>query len=272
VALVGAAVAVVLVLLGQQGGGSGTPGGGAGPGRAVRSAPGERPTVSSASEVRNARPQPGWQPYSGPVPILRYHVVGVAESGEGYTELFVPPDDFRGQMDWLEGHGYEAVSLAMVQRAWFGGGTLPAKPIVLSFDGVRGDLIGVVEPDLRRRGWPGVLALGPRVPMGEATEVAELVARGWELEAEGDDPGSSRRSLESQFATPIGNFALPLGGADKVPAATLKAAGFTGATVPGYGFAEARHRFDQPRITIFGLSEIRGFAEALRSRGGGVGA
>ena len=269
-ALLGAAVAVVLIVVGQRGGGSGSSAGGTGSGRSARPARGAHPTVASGTEVRNARPQPDWRPYPGPVPILRYHVVGVAGPAEGYSELFVSPVDFRDQMDWLERHGYEAVSLETVQRAWFAGGTLPSKPIVLSFDGVEGELLKVVEPDLRRRGWPGALVLDPEAAT-KATAVAGLVATGWELEAEGGDPATSRRSLESRFATPVRNFAFPQGESGAAEGPALKAAGFSGATATGYGFAESRHRFDQPRITVFGLSRIKGFVEALRSRGGGSG-
>jgi hypothetical protein len=52
----------------------------------------------------------------------------------------------------------------------------------------------------------------------------------------------------------------------------LAAAGYRGATIVGSGFAEADERWAMPRITIFGLSGVEGFAEALRSRGEGVGA
>jgi peptidoglycan/xylan/chitin deacetylase (PgdA/CDA1 family) len=42
--------------------------------------------------------------------------------------------DFSHQMDWLDEHGYQAVTLEEVENAWYHGGTLPAKPVVLSFD------------------------------------------------------------------------------------------------------------------------------------------
>src|ERR1700704_3988310 len=34
--------------------------------------------------VRNATPQPGWKPYTGPVPILEYHVLGAAPTDAPY--------------------------------------------------------------------------------------------------------------------------------------------------------------------------------------------
>src|SRR5690349_10604479 len=96
-------------------------------------------SADSASEgqsglVRNATPQPGWKPYTGPVPILEYHVLGPAPEGAPYPELYVTRPDFHQQMDWLDEHGYEAVTLETVEQAWYRGGTLPAKPVVISFD------------------------------------------------------------------------------------------------------------------------------------------
>jgi hypothetical protein len=228
--------------------------------------------VARGTKVRNARRQPDWRPYRGPVPILRYDQIGIAGSAAEFSELLVSPADFREQMDWLARHGYEAVCLGMVQRAWFAGGTLPSKPVVLSFDSVDGELLKVVEPDLRRRGWPGVLVIDPEGRAARPDTVARLVATGWELEDEGAEPASSRRSLEAEFATPVRNYAFPQGEFDESEVPVLRAAGFIGATATGGGFAELQRRFDQPRITIFGLSRIRGFAEAMRSRGEGVGA
>src|SRR4051794_18917385 len=36
--------------------------------------------------VRNAKPQAGWEPYTGPVPILEYHVLGAAPAAAPYPE------------------------------------------------------------------------------------------------------------------------------------------------------------------------------------------
>ena len=45
--------------------------------------------------VRNATPQPDWEPHTGPVPILEYHVLGAAPAGAPYPELYVTRPDFR---------------------------------------------------------------------------------------------------------------------------------------------------------------------------------
>jgi hypothetical protein len=265
-----AAVVVLLLVLGGGGGDGSTSDPGSMTARhAHRPARVDLPAIAP---VRNARPQPGWRAYSGPVPILRYHAIGDPPPGATYTELFVTPADFRAQLDWLEAHGYEAVDLETVERDWFAGGTLPAKPVVLSFDGIRGELLDVVAPELRRRGWPGDLVLDTEARPFRATATAKLVALGWSLEPSGREPAAARRFIRSRLPAPAKNFAFPQGSSPGSGTAAVEAAGFTGATVDGGGFAEPTHPFALPRITIFNASRVSGFAEAMRSHGKGVGA
>ena len=269
-ALAAVAAAALVVVLGSGSGGRG--GGAAGEskrGRAAGSAPAASATSSAAPEVR---PRPDWRPYSGPVPIFRYHAVGEFEPGERFPELFVEPDDFERQLDWLEAHGYEAVGLQAVEQAWFKGGSLPRRPVVLSFDGVRGELASTVAPALRRRGWPGVLVLDAEARLGHRDVVEGLLAAGWEVEAEGADVAGARRTLETELGAPVANFSYPQGVSAEATTAAVEAAGYEGATVVGPGFATSTDRYEMPRITVFGLSRVDGFAEAMRSRGEGVGA
>jgi hypothetical protein len=272
IALLAGAAAVVVVLL-TLGGGGDDP--------ATRQAPSSSPRPSSTphrvelpsiAAVRNASPQPSWQPYSGSVPILRYHAIGVAPTGETYTELFVTPEDFRDQMDWLEAHGYEAVGLETVEQAWFDGGTLPEKPVVLTFDGTEAHLLDVAVPDLSRRGWPADLVVDAEARPLKAAAVARLIALGWDVEPSGASPAAARRYVRARFPTPAKNFAFRQGESSGSDTKALEAAGYTGATATGGGFAESSDPFDLPRITIFNASRIEGFEEAIRSHGEGVGA
>lgn len=245
-ALVAGVVAAVVIALGLGGGGSESASEVASTGStAARAAP-RQVALPSIAPVRNARPQPDWGPYTGAVPILRYHVVGVAPPETRATELFVSPADFQAQMDWLGAHGYQAVGLEAVQRAWSGAGTLPAKPVVLSFDGVRGDLLGTVAPELRRRGWPADLVLDTEeVPLRTAA-TAKLVALGWDLEPSGEDPAQARRRVRSHLPAPARVFAFPQGRSADSGASALKAAGFVGATTIGGGFGEPSTRSTSP--------------------------
>lgn len=268
----GIAVAVVVAL--SLGGGASDDGSAARPSAEASSQP-QRPAridLPAIPPVRNAKPQPDWRPHPGAVPILRYHVVGSPPPGASELELFVTPADFRAQLDWLGAHGYEAVGLETVERAWFAGGMLPAKPIVISFDGVRGRLLDVVAPELRRRGWPADLVLDTEARPLRLAAVAKLLALGWGVEPSGRDPAAARRFVRFRLPAPARNFAFRHGNSASPDTSALEAAGYSGATAPGGGFARASQRFDLPRITIFNESGVEGFAEAMRSHGEGVGA
>jgi hypothetical protein len=287
-ALAAVAAAVAAVVLGGVGsddsggagsaGAGGAGGSGSGPAAAGSGSRGAAADPLAAPRpgpdaVRNAAPQPGWRPHSGAVPILRYHAVGDFAAGEPFPELFVEPADFEAQMDWLEDHGYQAVGLATVERAWLRGGTLPSRPVVLSFDGVRGELATTVLADLSRRGWPGVLVLDSESPPGPAGVLGRLLDAGWEVEAEGAEPAAARGALEAKLGVPVANYSFPRQSDDHgAGVAAVKAAGYAGATVVGPGFAKPQERYEMPRLTVFGLSRIDGFAEAIRSRGEGAGA
>ena len=83
--------------------------------------------------LHNATPQPGWQPYTGPVPILVYHELGNPPPSEPYPGLYVSDSDFKAEMQWLHANGWQAVTLDEVMNAWYHDGVLPAKPIVITF-------------------------------------------------------------------------------------------------------------------------------------------
>jgi peptidoglycan/xylan/chitin deacetylase (PgdA/CDA1 family) len=270
--LVAAAVAVAVVVLG---GGGTDEGGGTAATPAKHSSGHGRPAPvhhDTGNEVRNASPQPDWGPYDGEVPIFRYQVVGEPGPEEPYIERFVEPSDFEEQMDYLEAHGYQAVTLATVERAWFHDGTLPEKPVVISFDGVRGNLFSTVLPDLTRRGWPAVLALDPEAPIRRRAQVGGLVEAGWELAAEAVEPASARLALQREFGVTVENFSYPSGEADEASRAAVEAAGYEGATVSTPGFASPHEPYELARVQVFGLSRIDGFAEEIQSRGRGAGA
>jgi peptidoglycan/xylan/chitin deacetylase (PgdA/CDA1 family) len=272
-ALLGAAAAVAVILLGSDIGndaddtraGDQTPPQSAGDNVQAGRAPRPDP-------VRNASPQPDWRPYSGPVPIFRYHAVGEVPAGEPSPELFVEPADFAAQMDWLQSHGYEAVDLRTVERAWFEEGTLPSKPVVLTFDDAVGDLADAVLPDLSRRGWPGVVVLDGEAPVARKPLIDRLLAAGWEVAAAGTNTAASRRNLEAELGPTVTNYSFPADSFDEGKVPALEAAGYDGATVTGAGFATSADPYEMPRITVYGLSGVDGFAEAMRSRGEGVGA
>jgi peptidoglycan/xylan/chitin deacetylase (PgdA/CDA1 family) len=269
-----AAASGVIVAAATEGSSSGRA---AHPNKAGRSARRQR---RSAGEVRNATPQPDWRPYTGPVPILEYHVLGSAPAGAPYPELYVTRPDFHQQMDWLDGHGYQAVTLEEVEDAWYHGGALPAKPVVVSFDDGYRPQFTYALPELRRRGWPGVLNLKAEGSDLYTSNVEAMIAAGWELashtinhqdlttlDAAGlkEELSGSRQLLRKEYGVPVDDFCYPAGRFDPTVVEAVEAAGYTGATTEISGYASRESPYELPRFEILGSTGIDGLAADLGS-------
>jgi peptidoglycan/xylan/chitin deacetylase (PgdA/CDA1 family) len=276
-ALVVVAVAVVAIVVAVLSGGGG---------EAVRSrnaAATRRGTKRSSDQrggrVRNATPQPGWKPHTGPVPILEYHVLGRPQGEVPYPELYVPRAFFTKQMDWLDEQGYEAVTLEEVGDAWYRDGTLPAKPVVVSFDDGYRPQYTFALPELRKHGWPGVLNLKAEGSDLYASNVEAMLAAGWELAAhtihhsdlttlEGaaleEEVAGSREILRREYGVPVRNFCYPAGRFDEAVVAAVEAAGYEGATTEIPGFATREAPYELARIEVLGSWGVQGLADALR--------
>lgn len=67
-------------------------------------------------------------------PILEYHQV-TDEPLDPVFEIYnVPPADFNAQLDYLQAEGYTTITLQDFMRVVHGKGSLPPKPIILTFD------------------------------------------------------------------------------------------------------------------------------------------
>jgi peptidoglycan/xylan/chitin deacetylase (PgdA/CDA1 family) len=228
--------------------------------------------------VRNARPQAGWKPHTGPVPILEYHVLGAPSADASYPELYVARPDFHRQMDWLDAHGYEAVTLEAVEDAWYHGGTLPGKPVVLSFDDGYRPQFTFALPELRKHGWPGLLNLKAEGSDLYTSNVEAMIDAGWELAAHTihhldlttldaarlkEETAGSREILRREYGVPVANFCYPAGQFDDTVIAAVKAAGYTGATTEIPGYAARESPFELARFEILGSTGVSGLAEDL---------
>ncbi|HEX3608894.1 MAG TPA: polysaccharide deacetylase family protein [Solirubrobacterales bacterium] len=238
-----------------------------------------KPGKAASRLVRNATPQPGWKPYAGPVPILEYHVLGEAPADAPYPELYVTRPDFHRQMDWLDEHGYEAVTLETVEEAWHGGGTLPAKPVVISFDDGYRPQFTYALPELRRHGWPGLLNLKAEGSDLYTSNVEAMIAAGWELAAHTihhldlttldatqlkKEVAGSREMLRREYAVPVKNFCYPAGRFNATVVEAVEAAGYVGATteIPGYASRDKPYELD--RLEILGSTGVSGLTGDLQ--------
>jgi peptidoglycan/xylan/chitin deacetylase (PgdA/CDA1 family) len=221
-----------------------------------------------------------WKPHPGPVPILEYHAIQPPPEGASYPQLFVPQADFERQMDWLHEHGYEAATLDQVEDAWYEGGKLPPKPIVVSFDdGYLSQYVGAF-PKMQELGWSGVLNLiasGSDLP---DTDVSKMIEAGWELASHSTthpdlttlsptrlerEVAGSRHILRRRFNVPVDNFCYPSGSYDDAVISAVHRAGYRGAETEIAGLADAAHPYILKRIEIELDDGLSGFTEKLKA-------
>jgi peptidoglycan/xylan/chitin deacetylase (PgdA/CDA1 family) len=212
------------------------------------------------------------------VPILEYHVLGPAPEDAPYPELYVTRPDFHQQMNWLDDHDYEAVTLEMVEQAWHHGGTLPAKPVVISFDDGYRPQFTYALPELRTHGWPGVLNLKAEGSDLYTSNVEAMIDAGWELASHTinhsdlttlgaaeleEEVTDSREMLRREYHVPVKNFCYPAGQFDSTVIEAVEAAGYAGATTEIPGAAESDSSYELKRFEILGSTGITGLAEDL---------
>jgi peptidoglycan/xylan/chitin deacetylase (PgdA/CDA1 family) len=247
---------------------------------------GGKGTVRTATASSSPRKRP-WKPHTGPVPILEYHVLGRPKTEVAYPELYVPRASFSKQMDWLEQEGYEAVTLEQVEEAWYHGGTLPPKPVVISFDDGYRPQYTFALPTLRERGWPGVLNLKAEGSDLYRSNVEAMLDAGWELaahtihhsdlttlegEALQEEVAGSREILEREYGVPVKDFCYPAGRFDQATIAAVEAAGYVGATTEIPGFADREHPYELARIEVLGSWTVGTLAETMRGDAEAAGA
>jgi peptidoglycan/xylan/chitin deacetylase (PgdA/CDA1 family) len=230
--------------------------------------------------VRNATPQLDWEPHTGPVPILEYHVLGAAPADAPYPELYVTRSAFHQEMNWLEGHGYQAVTLEQVEEAWDHGGTLPPRPVVVSFDDGYRPQFTYALPELRRHGWAGVLNLKAEGSDLYESNVRAMIGAGWELASHTIDHSDlttldaaglkrelseSRQLLRVRYGVPVKDFCYPAGRFDATVIAAVQAAGYVTATTEIRGYASPEKPYELDRFEILGSDGVAGLAADLSS-------
>jgi peptidoglycan/xylan/chitin deacetylase (PgdA/CDA1 family) len=187
-------------------------------------------------------------------------------------------------MEWLNRHGYAAVSMNQVYAAWFRGGKLPDKPVVLSFDdGYRGDYV-YARPTLQRLRWPGNLNMLVGNLGEELSDrmVERMIDDGWELDAhtishldlttlDGSrlrrEVGGSRQFLKKRFHQPVNFFCYPAGKFNTNTIRAVQDAGYLGATTELPGYASRGKMFQLHRIRVNGSDGVSGLATKLRRAG-----
>ena len=211
--------------------------------------------LATAGCAGSARAPAAQRPSSAPVPILLYHVIGPVPAGARLPSLFVAPSRFATHVRALRRAGYRAVTLRQVWDAWHGRGTLPRRPIVVSFDDGTAGHVRHALPALRRAGWPGVLNLAWNFlpDIGGTAAVRRLARAGWEIDSHSvthpdltqlsaaglrRELTGSRTRIKRAFGPRAANFfAYPSGRYDARVKRAVRAAGYLAATTVERGFA-----------------------------------
>ena len=229
------------------------------------------PTRSGPGQVRDATPQADWLPHAGPVPILVYHDLGQPPASESYPGLYVSDADFVAEMRWLHQHGYMAVTLDELMSAWYHGGTLPRKPIVITFDNGYIPQATFAPTVMSRYGWPGVLNEITAAHLAN-WRLRHLISIGWEIDSHSvTHPDltkvtpaelhrqviASRQFLQHSLDIPVNSFCYPSNKYNASVIAAVKAAGYTNATTENPGFATRSSPYLLDRFEIeAGVSQL----------------
>jgi len=161
------------------------------------------------------------------VPILYYHSIMV-ESG---NELRMPPEEFAGQMNYLSQNGYHVLTLDQLYNAFYNKASLPAKPIVITFDDGYRDNFTNAFPIMQKYNFPGTVFMVSSYIDGDGflttDQLKQLQTAGWTIgghtenhidlsqvsnETAVQELKNSRSTLENLLGQPLKYMAYPFGG------------------------------------------------------------
>lgn len=231
-----------------------------------------------------------------PVPVLMYHEVSPCPH-PAFRRYTVTPWDFARQMRWLAAFGYRTIDLDTLLRARRGRGSLPKRPVLITFDdGFQGCADHAV-PALRAHGFTAAFYLVTGLVGGTSRWLlpelgVELSLMSWEtiraLAGEGFQCGAhtvthprlpgldparrqaelvdARRQLEDELGRPIVHLAYPYGAFDPDVRAAAADAGYVSACSTRSGLSGADDDLLAiRRITIYGHDSLMDFACRLRT-------
>lgn len=161
------------------------------------------------------------------VPILYYHSIMV----EPGNELRMPPAEFEEQMQYLSQNGYQVITLDQLYNAFYNKGSLPAKPIVITFDDGYRDNFTNAFPIMQKFHFPATVFMVSSYIDGEgfltSDQLQQLQAEGWTIgghtenhtnlsqvsaEVAAEELKNSRSTLEKLLGHPLKYIAYPFGG------------------------------------------------------------
>lgn len=216
-----------------------------------------------------------------------YHYISAPPSNADAIrlDLSVPPDRFEAHLAYLRQAGYQTVTMQQLVYALSGQATLPAKPILLTFDDGYRDNYTNAFPLLRQYGYTGVFYIFTYpLDVGDPTYlswdmVIEMHRAGMEFgshtyrhsDLRGRDVDflvyeivGSKEAIEQHIGEPVRFFSYPAGRYDDLTIKVLDSAHFWSAVTTAWGIEQSyRNRFEMPRIRVRGSDTAENLAEKL---------
>lgn len=135
-----------------------------------------------------------WRPKAAGVPVLMYHKIGTPPKKSKLKKLWVSADAFRKQLAYLRSHKYTPILFSEIKKFEANPATLPAKPILITFDdgyannfeeafpilkdfGMKGNIFLVFETIGKDNIWHEPEA-EPRIPMLNKGQILEMQESG----------------------------------------------------------------------------------------------
>lgn len=221
------------------------------------------------------------------VPILFYHYVGNNPNPKdlGRDVLSISPDKFEEQMKYLRDNGYTSTSLDTLYAVLKKQATLPAKPVILTFDDGYIDFYYNAYNILRNYNLSATVFI-PTGLVGSSyyltwSQIQEMNSSGlihfgahtihhYNLPSISPETAlvelqESKKVLQDQLGVPINFMAYPNGATNNFVVGLVQKAGYAGAvgTWPGTLQSEGTI-YNMPRIRISGAIDIANFAKILQ--------
>lgn len=229
------------------------------------------------------------------IPILMYHSIS-DKSGPKFREFAVPVELFARQMEYLHQQAFTPITVSQLVRIWAKGeGSLPAKPVVLTFDDAFLDFYTAALPILQRYSFTATLYV-PTVYVNGTSRWMQKTGEGsrpivsWEqlraisksgvecgahshthpqldllpLAAAKEEITLSKRLLEEHIDEEILSFAYPYGYHTSAIKQIVREAGFTSAcAVRNALTTQDTDHFALNRVLVDPAAEIDAFAALL---------
>lgn len=224
-----------------------------------------------------------------PVPILMYHAVEKTAHANPYKHIHVTTPEFGWQMRSLKQKGYTPISFKALHAAMDGTGSLPERPVLLTFDDGYQDLYDNAHPLLAEMGFPyTVFLVTQRIgednrwvapeglipfPLLSWDQIKQMHKSGnvsfqphtlthprlskLPLDEARREIAGSRETLEQTLGIAADVFCYPYGDFSDEVAAIVEELGFASAVTTQFGRVRSpENRVRLPRISIYHVPPI----------------